>query len=176
MFLSEEEIEELRETGITEEQVFSIALVLDVIVEKTGFLGYPGSDLPDYSLKFFLSFVTAAFESVNAPVMSGFGNWFLGVLRSAREKMRQASDSDPKYVFLAAIKEEMLTEYLGSAAHILAAIDEAVNECRTATANDQTLDPKTRDKILEMVRQLARRHATADCSPSTSKAVTSCSP
>ncbi len=157
MCLLDEAVHELEQTGLTEEQAASIAIGLHVLAENLDCLTKAEPRLPDYFLKFLRSYVTSAYSHAELPVMSGFDTWFLEVLRSAREKVRQAPDEEPSEVFLAAVKAEMLAEYLGSAARVLEALDVAVEECRAALDTDVTLDVVTRDKVLDLVRQLARR-------------------
>lgn len=157
MCLLDEAVHELRQIGLTEEEAASIAIGLHVLAANLGCLTRTEPRLSDYSLKFLRSYVISAYSHAGLPVMSGFDTWFFEVLRSAREKVLQASDEEPSEVFLAAVRAEMLAEYLGNAARVLEAIDAAVEECMTATATDATLDVTTKDKVLDSVRRLARR-------------------
>lgn len=161
MFVSDAERQELDQLGLTEEQSASITIGLEVLAANMTDVSRQEPDLPGYFLKFLLGFVTSAYSRCELPVMSGFDNWFLGVLRSSRELMRQTTDGDPALVFIEAVKQEMLAEYLGSNARILNAIDAAVEASRTATANDATIDRDTRDKVLDLVRTLARQQVIA---------------
>lgn len=162
IFVSEQEREEIDQLGLTEEQSASVVIGLEVLATNMTDVSRQEPDLPDYYLKFLLGFVTSAYGRCELPVMSGFDNWFLGVLRSAREKMRLVTDGDPALAFLEAVKQEMLAEYLGSAARVLSAIDVAISMCRDSTADDSAIHSETRDKVLDMVRTFARQQAISD--------------